>query len=88
MAVKTNRVTVGTSATRLDVATEADYRAGQSLAIRNVGASSIYIGDAAVLTSTGFLVGAGETFFADVFNEPVYGIAAGSVDVHVFQAGV
>lgn len=99
MAVQSSRVTVGTSATRLDVTAETDYAPGaatfqrtfgQSVTVRNKGTVPIYLGKLDVTTSTGFQVDPDEAFSADlVGTDALYGVAgtAGQT-VHVLQTGV
>lgn len=82
------RVTVTTSATRLDNATNSMARG--SVIIRNRGAVAVYVGDAGVTTATGFQVDAGETLSVETAGSAdlLYGItASGSAACHVLQVG-
>lgn len=87
MAVDGRRVTVTTTATRLDTA-DTDSVSGKSIAVNP--ASAIDIGDDGVTAGAGFEVGAGVTFSADLGpGEALYGIAAsGTVEVDVFETGI
>lgn len=90
MAVKSSRVNVATSATRLDQATT-DLVGGSSICVTNRHASaSIDLGDAAVASGSGYelVAGASVTITLDG-GEVLYGIAAsGTVRCDVIQAGV
>lgn len=91
MAATARRVSVATTATRLDFASvESDRVFGQSLIVRNRGSASIFVGGPDVTSSTGFEVLAGESFSADIHTgDEVYGIvASGTVPVHIFESGV
>lgn len=87
MAVRADRVTVGTTATRIDVAGD-DSRDGTSLALR-CPAADIYLGGADVTTTTGYLLPAGEAFGFDLAGTDVlYAVAAATQTAHVFRAGI
>lgn len=91
MAIKTARVTVGTSATNLTPSPDAGGSAwAQSVMIRNSSdATSLLVGGSDVTASTGFEVPPGETFTADLEADALFGVvASGSVVVHVLQSGV
>lgn len=99
MAAKSSAVTVATTATRLDTAVEGgsagNYeqgQPGQGLALFNNGAATVYLGGSDVTTSNGFPMPGGtygpSVELADP-GEGVYGIvAAGTVEVRVFEVGV
>lgn len=89
MAVQPDQVAVGTTATELTTA-PTDTVAGQSLAIRNKGTASVYLGGAGVTTGNGFELAAGESLSVDLAEgERLYAIAAsGTVPVHVLRTGV
>lgn len=90
MATKTSSVTVGTSPTRLDVQTDADYRADQAISYYNDGASTVYLGGSDVTTATGVPLPAGA--YADevlLSGSTSYGVVAtGTCAVRVKQVGV
>jgi len=77
-------VTVTTSATRI-LSTPLKYR--RAIAIRNNGASTIYLGENdSVTTSTGFPLKADEIFTADAtVTGELWAIAGASVDVRVIE---
>jgi hypothetical protein len=83
-AVVYTRVTVATSATLIYTGASG----GSTVLIRNAGAASVYLGDAAVLTSTGFELTAGSAVSLPVGpNDPVYGIVVTStVIVHTLES--
>ena len=89
MAIKTTRVTVGTTRTRLGPATNgAGYSAGPSLAIQ--APADFYIGGPDVTAENGFLVAGGGPVTLDlsINGEPLFAItAAGDVVVSVLQQG-
>jgi len=92
MSVKATRVTVTTSATRLDTQAEVDFREyGQSILVRNRDAAvSVYLGGADVTASTGTVLAALEDY-GDALDstDALYAItASGSVIVHVLQTGI
>lgn len=88
MSVQPQRVTVTTSATRLDVTTDQQLRS--SVAVRNRGAATVYIGGDAVTTADGFGLDPGDTVTIELTSgdDGLYGIvAAGTVACHVLQVG-
>jgi len=101
MAVAAARVSVGNTATRLDVTTESDavpgtntyaQRFGQHLMVRNRDASlSVFIGGPGLTATSGsFEVLPGEAVPVDLTSGDVlYGItASGTAVCHVIQTGV
>lgn len=91
MAVKAQRVTVTTTATRIDATAERDLSAGQRCMVRNRDASlSVFLGGADVTAAAGFEVLPGESVPVDLFtNDTLWAItASGSALCHVIQAGV
>lgn len=87
MAARGIRVTVATSATKLNGASS-DSVAGQSFLVRNRGAASVFLGGSTVTTAAGYELLADESLALDV-NEDVYGIcASGTVECHVLETGV
>jgi hypothetical protein len=79
---ETDRITVGTSAVRLDGGNGPDVR----VIVRNLDATNaVYLGPAGVTTSTGFPLLAGETYDerTNPTTAPLYAISAGSVAVAV-----
>lgn len=91
MATNSRSVSVGSTATRLDTATETDRPSGSSVAIYNNGSVTVYIGASNVTTSNGVPVPAG-TWGPSVdlaTNESLYGIvASGTCEVRVLEAGI
>lgn len=103
MTVKTAQVTVGATATRLDVTPEADYRVGsaafpvtygQGIEVTNEGAADIRIGGADVAftgATRGRLVRAGDSYSTTLKpGNEWWGIAATgtSADCTVYQEDV
>lgn len=91
MALGTGQVSVGTTATALDRTLTPAPAKHSSLVVRNRGTAAVFLGTAAVTTTTGLQLDAGETITisADMFPLGVYGIvASGTVTVHVLQVGV
>lgn len=88
MASRALRVSVGTSATRIDSA-EDDRVAGTAVQLR-CPTTDLYLGGSDVTTSTGYLVPAGDTFGADLMGtDRLYAVvASGTAEVHVFRVGV
>lgn len=87
MAAKGTRVSVATTATKLNSAAGDGY-AGQSLLVRNRGAASVFLGASDVTTATGYELLADESLALDL-NEDVYAIcASGTVACHVLETGV
>lgn len=78
---------VTTTATRLD---SADQSAGASVAVKNVGAVTVYVGGSGVTTAAGYPLAAGEAISLDVGKtDEVYGIVAtGTCEVRVLESGV
>jgi hypothetical protein len=100
MAVQSGRVTVTTSATRLDASAESDYNPagdlafsrvyGQSCLVRNRGSVSVFLGGAGVAAGTGFELEADQSVAVDLAGtDALHGItASGSALCHVLQSGV
>ena len=90
MATDARAVSVGTTATRLDTASETDNVRGSSVAIYNNGASTVYVGPSDVATADGYPLAAGEHLSVDVDDaDGIYGIvASGTVEVRVLETGV
>lgn len=88
MAIKTQSVTVTTSATKLNLPD--DTNLGMSVALYNAGAATVYVGGSAVTTSIGFPLAAGGTLSLDLAaGEELYGIVASSTcAVNVLCQGV
>lgn len=90
MAVSGRRVTVTTTATRLDTA-DVDTQAGSRLTLRNADAAvTVDLGASDVTSGAGYgLTAAAVVELVHGSDEAVYGIvAAGTVVVHVFETGV
>lgn len=82
------RVTVTTTATRLDDST--DTVANGALILKNLGTASVYVGKSTVVTTTGFPVGAGETLELTGVRIGQAGgvwaiVATGTADVAILQ---
>ena len=87
MAAKGTRVSVATTATKLNAA-GTDNVSGASILVRNRGAASVFLGASDVTTATGYELLADESLALDL-NEDVYGIcASGTVACHVLETGV
>lgn len=90
MAVVGARVSVGTSATRLDASSPTDSVSGQRVTVCNRGSAAVDIGGSGVTSGAGYRLDPGDTW-SDVLSsgDDVYAIAAsGTVDVHVTRVGV
>jgi len=75
MAVLARRVTVGTTATRLDASTDTNY--AQSSVLIRCPLAAMWVGSPAVTTSTGFALAAGEWLEWDVTGyDAIYGVVA------------
>jgi len=88
MAIKHSRVSVGTTATLIDV--YVTYDGNGAIAIQNLGTASVYLGDSTVTTSSyGYELKANSTISIDMrIPEQIYGIvASGTVTVNVLQQG-
>jgi hypothetical protein len=91
MAIDSRAVSVATTATRLDTASESDSVSGSAVALNNNGSATVYIGDSDVTTATGFPLAAGASisFNLDGPSDALYGIvASGTVEVRVLEVGV
>lgn len=101
MAVTPTRVTVTSTATRIDVGVESDVhqgagdfaqRMGQHLIARNRdAANSVFVGDQNVTTTTGFELLPGESIEADLLaGDALYGCCAATKTAlcHVLQTGL
>jgi hypothetical protein len=88
MATKAARVTVTTSATRLDVP-DTDSREGSTLVVR-CSAAALFVGGADVTAATGYEIPAGDAVALDLSgNDVLYAVVAtGSAVTHVLRAGV
>jgi hypothetical protein len=88
MAIKTQVVTVTTSATKLNLPD--DTNMGLSVALYNSGAATVYVGGSAVTTANGFPLAAAGTLSIDLAaGEELYGIVASSTNtVSVLCQGV
>ena len=82
---KPRRVTVATTATRLD--DSADPFAGGAFAVQNLGSATVYFGQSDVTTATGFPILAGATVsLSEATVSGAYGIvASGTVEVAILQ---
>lgn len=91
MAIKTTAVSVGTTPTRLDSATETDTTGGSTVILFNNGAAAVFIGDASVTTASGISI-AVAALSPEIHldnGEALYGIvASGTADVRVLEHGV
>lgn len=86
MAIKTIKYTVGTTAVKLSV--QDDYRLDHTVAVRNRGAATVYVGGPDVTVAEGFPVEPGEAF-DHTDDSPLYAIAAvAGQEVRTFQGGV
>ena len=89
MAVVGARVSVATTATRLDTST-AGGMGSSSLLVKNKGANSIYLGGSGVTTATGYELGTGDSISVDLkaSDAGLYGIVAAATETaHVLQIG-
>jgi hypothetical protein len=85
--VKAARVTVATTATRLDQ--DVAGTNSTALVIRNRGGTAVYVGGTDVTTANGFQLDTGESItMDDLVRAGVYGIVAAGTEVcHVLQVG-
>lgn len=91
MTIKSRAVTVATTATALDSATETDSWTGSSATVYNDSAVTVYIGGADVTVANGAPVAPGAYGPAlDLQDEErLYGIVAtGTASVRVLERGV
>lgn len=91
MPVSAQRVSVGTAATSLMPAPDVDSVMGQTLAVKNLGAASVFIGGAGVTTAQGWEIPAGDppVTLELPTGAVLYGIVtADTVLVQVMQVGV
>lgn len=90
MTIKVDRVSVGTTATRLDTQPNSGTYNGDSISIQNLGTASVYIGGSTVTTSSyGYELKANSSISLDVrVDDTVYGIvASGTITVNVLTVG-
>jgi hypothetical protein len=90
MATKAAAVTVANTPTSLIIASpQADSVSGADIAVRNTSAVTVFLGGAAVTTSTGFPLFAGESVSMSIGEDAVYGIVVTSTAVvSVLMVGV
>lgn len=82
------QIPVTNTATPLVAADASDTTTGNSLAIQNTGASTVYIGGPSVTTGSGYPLAAGGQIGADLApGEDLYGVvASGTVTVAVLRS--
>lgn len=88
MAIQSQQVSVGTTATRLDsVAFGSMTR--ESCIVRNRGSAAVFLGGSDVTTTNGLPLDPGEFFSADIqASDALYGVvASGTVECRVMQVG-
>jgi len=90
MARVTTPVTVGTTATKLNVAPDNDNTAGQTVNYYNAGTVDVSLGDASVTAGNGILLAPGGTATEQLPpGANTYGVvASGTCKVIVDQVGV
>lgn len=88
MAVTAQRVTVATTATRIDQ-TGADTFSGTSLQVR-CATTDLYLGASDVTAATGYLLPAGDSFGVDLdAGEKLYAVvASGTAEAHVLRVSI
>jgi hypothetical protein len=89
VAITSAQITVGTTALLVS-GTETDSRLGQSVSVANTGATTVYLGPAAVTTATGFPLAANGYQAVDLdTGEALYAVvASGTCVVGVLRTGV
>lgn len=90
MAVVAARVSVTTTATRLDASAPTDSVSGQRVTVYNAGSASVFLGGSGVLSTDGFELPAGGSYDEELSpGDELYGItASGTVICHVIRVGV
>lgn len=84
MAVLANRVTVGTTATRVDTASDVNY--DQTVLLYGCLTADTWLGGPGVTSTTGFKVTSGLMIeWALTGNDALYAVAASSVECQVLQ---
>lgn len=87
MAIVANRVTVGTTATRLDATTDGQY--DETTILFRCLTAALAVGGAGVTSATGFQVVANEWFEWKLRgSDALYAVAASPVECQVIQRGV
>ena len=90
MSIKTDRVNVVTSATRLDTQPNTGTYQGDTVTVQNLGTASVYLGGSSVTTSAyGYELKANSSLSIDMTAEDsLFGIVtAGTVTVSVLTVG-
>jgi hypothetical protein len=90
MTIKVDRVSVGTTATRLDTQPNTGNYNGDSISIQNLGTASVYIGGSAVTTSSyGYELKSNSSIALDVrIDDTIFGIvSSGTITVNVLTVG-
>lgn len=90
MAVRTDRITVGTSASQLTPSTLTDQQLGaSSILIKAPAAAVLYVGGQGVTTATGYDIPAGGELALDLnMGERIYGVVStGTGTVAVLMSG-
>lgn len=81
-------LTITTTAGRIDSAAQTEKT--QGLAIRVIGAETVYLGGSAVTSADGFPVETGESFAADIGkDQELWAVtASGTSEIRVFETGI
>lgn len=83
--IASSRVTVGTTATALNTQ-PVGRRRRRSIAIRNIGATTLYLGGSTVTTADGYPVDAGNELTYDLMpTEQIYGVVAAAGTAAVME---
>lgn len=82
--IRSSTVSIGTTATAVPTTA---LPGRNSMAIKNIGAATVYIGDDTVTTVNGYELEAGDSLPIDIGeNVTVYGIvASGTVEVRILE---
>lgn len=90
MTVVGHRVTVGSTATRLDPSTDSDAMAGKTVRVKNAeSVSGVDLGGPGVTFGDGFRLAAGESIPVTLQGgEELYAVAQMSAVVHVLEVNV
>lgn len=79
-------VTVGTTPTLLDATPAARLnRVRLTLLINNASAATVYVGDSAVTTTSGYPLLAGERLSLDATHGAIYAVAAAPGDIRILE---
>lgn len=87
MAIKSFRLVVGTSPTRIDTQADRDLKPNRTVLVKAEG--DIYLGGPDVTVEQGFLLPSGDALPSDLgANDKLYAVAAADTNASVMMGGI